>query len=48
MGPTLAGDAEQRILTVPGVASASVELTWDPQWNPSMISAEGKIKLGIE
>ncbi len=48
MGPTLAADAEQRILTVPGVASASVELTWDPQWNPSMISAEGKMKLGIE
>lgn len=48
MGPTLAADAEQRILTVPGVASANVELTWDPQWNPSMISAEGKMKLGIE
>lgn len=48
MGPTLARDAEQRILTVPGVASASVELVWDPPWSPALISAAGKEKLGIE
>ena len=48
MGPTLARDAEQRILTVPGVASANVELVWDPPWSPALISAAGKEKLGIE
>jgi len=47
MGPTLAADAEQRILTVPGVASANVELVWDPQWTPDRISPEGREKLGI-
>lgn len=48
MGPTLAADAEQRILTVPGVASANVELVWEPQWGPERISAAGRQKLGME
>jgi len=47
MGPTLARDAEQRILTVPGVASANVELVWDPPWSPELISQAGKEKLGM-
>jgi probable FeS assembly SUF system protein SufT len=47
MGPTLARDAEQRILTVPGVASAYVELVWDPPWSPELISQAGKEKLGM-
>lgn len=47
MGPTLARDAEQRILTVPGVASANVELVWDPPWSPERISQAGKEKLGM-
>ena len=48
MGPTLAADAQQRIMSVPGVASADVQLVWEPQWTPSLISAAGKEKLGME
>lgn len=47
MGPSLAADAEQRMLTVPGVASANVELVWDPPWSPDRISAAGREKLGM-
>jgi len=47
MGPTLAHDAEQRVLSVPGVASAVVELVWDPPWSPERISAAGREKLGM-
>lgn len=47
MGPTLAADAESRILTVPGVASANVELVWEPQWSPDRISPAGREKLGM-
>jgi probable FeS assembly SUF system protein SufT len=47
MGPTLARDAEQRIVTVPGVANANVELVWDPPWSPELISQAGKEKLGM-
>jgi probable FeS assembly SUF system protein SufT len=48
MGPSLAADAEQRILTVAGVASAHVELVWDPPWSPERISAAGRERLGME
>lgn len=48
MGPTIAADAQQRILTLPGVADANVMVVWDPPWAPTMISAAGKEKLGME
>lgn len=47
MGPSLAADAEQRILTIPGVANARVSLVWDPPWHPDRISAAGREKLGM-
>ena len=47
MGPTLARDAEQRIMSLPGVTAATVELVWDPPWSPDRISAAGKEKLGM-
>lgn len=47
MGPTIAADARSRILTVPGVESAEVELVWTPPWNQGMISEAGRMKLGL-
>ena len=47
MGPSLAADAEQRLLSVPGVTSANVELVWDPPWSPDRISPAGREKLGM-
>lgn len=47
MGPTLAAEARGKLLTVPGVSDAEVELVWDPPWNPNMISEAGKMKLGM-
>lgn len=48
MGATIAGDAQQKILMLPGVEDASVEIVWDPPWHQSMITAEGRRLLGIE
>jgi len=48
MGATIAGDAQQKILTLPGVDDASVEIVWDPPWHQSMITAEGRRLLGLE
>ena len=48
MGPSLAADAEQRLLSVAGVASARVELVWDPPWSPERISPAGRETLGME
>lgn len=47
MGPAIAADARQRILEIDGVDDAEVELVWDPPWNQSMISEEGRMKLGL-
>ncbi len=47
MGPSLARDAEQRLLSLNGVAQANVELVWDPPWSPERISPAGREKLGM-
>jgi metal-sulfur cluster biosynthetic enzyme len=47
MGPVIAQEAQQKILSIPGVADANVELVWDPPWNQGMISEVGKMKLGL-
>ncbi len=47
MGPVIAADAKQRVLTVPGVSEAAVDIVWDPPWNQNMITEVGKMKLGM-
>jgi len=48
MGSVIAGDAQQRLLGLPGVEEANVEIVWEPQWHHSMITPEGKKILGLE
>jgi probable FeS assembly SUF system protein SufT len=47
MGPILASEARQKILTLDGVTDANVDLVWDPPWTPDRISEAGKQKLGM-
>lgn len=47
MGPVIAADAQARIMSLPEINNAEVELVWDPPWNQDMISEEGKMKLGM-
>jgi probable FeS assembly SUF system protein SufT len=47
MGPTIAADATEKLKSVPGIADARVELVWEPPWDQSMISEEGKMELGL-
>ena len=47
MGPTIAAEAKSKVLSVPGVGDADVQLVWDPPWNQAMISEVGKMKLGL-
>lgn len=48
MGPTIAADAKEKILSLPQVRTANVEIVWDPQWTPHMISDEGRKVLGLD
>jgi len=47
MGPIIAGEARQKILSLEGVSEADVEVVWDPPWSPDRISPEGREKLGM-
>ena len=48
MGGMIASQARQKILdNIEGVEEATVDLVWDPPWEPSMMSAEAKQKLGV-
>ena len=49
VGPPVYEDKDgwwNKVLSVPGVKEAEVELVWEPAWNQSMISEAGKMKLG--
>ena len=48
MGPAIAGDAQIKLLNLPGVDDAHVEIVWDPPWHHSMITEQGRKILGLE
>lgn len=43
----LPGEVEEKVKSVQGVNDASVEVVWDPPWNPSMMTEEAQLELGI-
>jgi probable FeS assembly SUF system protein SufT len=47
MGTSIATDARHKILALPGVGDATVDIVWDPPWTPQMISPEGRERLGM-
>jgi probable FeS assembly SUF system protein SufT len=47
MGGSIAADARVKLLGLPGVNEADVQIVWDPPWNPQMISPEGRERLGM-
>ena len=42
MGTSIAADARHKILAIPGVTDAQVDIVWDPPWTPQMISPDGR------
>ncbi len=48
MGPVIAQDAQEKVLAIPGVEDAQVEIVWDPPWHQSMITPAGRKILGLE
>jgi probable FeS assembly SUF system protein SufT len=48
MGGYIAQDARQKLLEIPSVEEADVEVVWDPPWSPQMISPAGRQLLGMD
>jgi FeS assembly SUF system protein len=44
---TLPVDVEQKVSAVEGVASAKVEVTWEPAWSPQMMSEAARLELNL-
>lgn len=40
-------EVEAKIRAVPGVSDVSLELVWDPPWNPSRMSEAARLELGM-
>src|SRR5215470_15877056 len=47
MGGSIAADARNKLLDLPGVVEADVQVVWEPPWTPEKISLEGRTLLGI-
>jgi probable FeS assembly SUF system protein SufT len=47
MGDILVGDVREKILQVPKIAEADVELVFDPPWTRDMMSEEAKLQTGM-
>ena len=48
MGGQIAGDVQSKLLALEQVEEANVDLVWDPPWHQSMISAQGRKRLGLD
>ena len=47
MGPMLAQDVQNKLLSLEPIDEANVELVWDPPWNQSMMTETAKLQLGL-
>ena len=41
-------EVQEGVESVPGVTKCSIELTFEPQWDRSMLSEEARVELGLD
>ena len=44
---SLPPEVEEKVNAIEGVTSATVEITWDPPWDPDMMSEAARLELGM-
>ena len=44
---SLPNEVELRVMSVPGIRDAVVNLVWDPPWDPSKMTDEARLELGM-
>ena len=47
MSRSIVSEVQQRLVELPGVSSARVEIIWEPTWHPDMITEEGRRQLQL-
>ncbi len=48
MADQVLAEVQQNVEGVPGVAKCTIELTFDPVWDRSMLSEEARVELGLD
>lgn len=47
MADFIVEDVNQKLSSIPGVTSVSVNIVFEPEWNKDMMSDEAKLELGF-
>ena len=48
MADQVIGEVQQGVEAVPGITKCTIELTFEPQWDRSMLSEEARVELGLD
>ena len=48
MADQVMGEVQQSVEAVPGITKCNIELTFEPQWDRSMLSEEARVELGLD
>ena len=48
MADQVLAEVQQSVEAVPGVTKCSIELTFEPEWDRSMLSEEARVELGLD
>ena len=44
---SLPGEVETKIRGIPGITQCTVDLVWDPPWNPTLMSEAARLQLNL-
>ncbi len=44
---SLPPEVEEKVSAIEGITKATVEVTWDPPWDPEMMSEAARLELGM-
>jgi probable FeS assembly SUF system protein SufT len=47
MGPILQSEVQGKVLAIPGVKTANIEVVFDPPWTQAMMSEAARLQLGM-
>ena len=48
MADQVIGEVKESVEAVPGVTKCTIDLTFEPEWDRSMLSEEARVELGLD
>ncbi|MBR1522795.1 MAG: DUF59 domain-containing protein [Bacteroidales bacterium] len=48
MADQVIGEVQSGVESVPGVTKCTIDLTFEPEWDKSMLSEEARVELGLD